>query len=157
MKVQETVKRETLKIAAGTIAMSAVMVIAFLLFGYYTNAVIIGAVLGSAAAVLDFFLLGLTVQKAAEIQAAHPIKNAETDDDNAEDESKKLFADPETAKLIKRKVQLSYYGRRAMLVLIAATGLTAFVNLVAVVVPMLFPKLIIQARNVAQKLPRGVK
>jgi len=155
MKVQKTVKRETLIIAAGTVVLTVIMVIVFLLLGYFECAVLTGAVLGAAAAILDFFLLGITVQKAAEIQAAHPIAQKETDEPQDEG-NKRVFADPETAKLIKREIQLSYYGRRAMLVLIAATGLTPYVNMIAVVVPMLFPKMIIHARNIAQRLPKGV-
>lgn len=65
MKVQETIRRETIRIAAGTIILTGVMLLIFALLGKMNAAVILGAVLGCCVAVLDFFLLGLTVQSAA--------------------------------------------------------------------------------------------
>ena len=65
MKIQEATKRETLHIAAGTLAFSAVMNGVFALLGRWDLTVLWGTLLGGGFAVLNFFLLGLTVQKMA--------------------------------------------------------------------------------------------
>ena len=73
MKIQEATKRETLHIAAGTLAFSAVMNGVFALLGRWDLTVLWGTLLGGGFAVLNFFLLGLTVQKMAgdQIGRAH--------------------------------------------------------------------------------------
>ena len=65
MKIQEATKRETLHIAAGTLAFSAVMNGVFALLGRWDLTVLWGTLLGGGFAVLNFFLLGLTVQEMA--------------------------------------------------------------------------------------------
>ena len=64
MKIQKAIKKETLHIAEGTLAISAVMCAVFALLHKFSFAVVLGALLGSAVAILNFFLLGLSVQAA---------------------------------------------------------------------------------------------
>ena len=157
MKVQQTIKTETIKIAAGSFVLTALMVTVFAIAGKIDATVFGGAIIGWFAAVLDFFLLGLTVQKAARIQAEHPIKVQPENESGSDDETEnKQFSDPETAARIKRTIRLSYYGRRLMLLAVAATGLTKYISLLAVIVPMLFPKLVIQLKNLIGLIPKGV-
>ena len=57
MKVDTTVRRETLYIAGWVVFLSAIMEIVFLVAGFWDYTVILGNL-------LNFFLMGLTVQRA---------------------------------------------------------------------------------------------
>ena len=63
---QPTVIRETKRIAAGVCVMVAVMLAVYFAMGRFSAGVAVGAALGGAYGVLNFFLLGMTVQKAAQ-------------------------------------------------------------------------------------------
>jgi hypothetical protein len=65
MKLQSATKRETLRIGAGTLACAAVMNLVYVLLGRWNVQVLAGTALGIVGAVGNFFLLALTVQKAA--------------------------------------------------------------------------------------------
>ena len=65
MKIQKAVKDETIHIALGVLVLSVLMQAVFLLIGQWNSAVLWGNVLGGVYAVLNFFILGLTVQKVA--------------------------------------------------------------------------------------------
>ncbi|MCI9263786.1 MAG: ATP synthase subunit I [Oscillospiraceae bacterium] len=65
MKIQQATKRETLHIALGTLCFSAVLQLAFFLLGRWEPGVLWGNLLGGGYAVVNFFALGLTVQKMA--------------------------------------------------------------------------------------------
>lgn len=65
MKIQEATRRETLHIAVGALCFSAVMNGIFFLLGRWDLSVLWGSLLGGGYAVLNFFALGLTVQKIA--------------------------------------------------------------------------------------------
>ena len=66
MKVQAPVKTETRRIAVGVAVLSALMLIVFVLIGRFDWTVLWGTLLGGGYAVLNFFLMALTVQHAAE-------------------------------------------------------------------------------------------
>ena len=68
MKPDPTVLRETRRLFFGLLTVSAAINLLYALLGKWDYTVLTGAVLGTLAAVLNFFLLGLTVQKAAETQ-----------------------------------------------------------------------------------------
>ena len=61
-KIDATVKRETLYIGLWTLVMSVFMEAVFLVIQKWDYTVLLGNLLGFAASVLNFFLLGLTVQ-----------------------------------------------------------------------------------------------
>lgn len=63
-KVDETVKQETFFIAFSAIILSMLMEAVFLILKKWDYTVLLGNILGGGATVLNFFLLGLTVQKA---------------------------------------------------------------------------------------------
>ena len=110
MKIQEATKRETLHIAAGTLAFSAVMNGVFALLGRWDFAV------------LNFFLLGLTVQKMA--------------------------GDPNEKKG-KLVLQLSYSLRMLATLAVVVLGVKlACFSWVATVIPLLFPRLTILAMQI---------
>ena len=65
MQVQQATWRETGHIALGVLAFSAVMELVFLAIGRWEPGVLWGNLLGGGYAVMNFFLLGLTVQGVA--------------------------------------------------------------------------------------------
>lgn len=119
MKIQEATRRETAHIALGVLAFSAVMNFVFLLLGHWDITVLWGNLLGGGFAVLNFFLLGLSIQKLAA----------------AADEKRGRAA-----------LQLSYSTRMLATVLVAAlaVALPCFCW-PAAVIPLFFPRLTIFA------------
>lgn len=118
-KIDPTVVRETLYIAAFTLIFSGIMEAVFLLLGYWNYSVVLGNLLGFIATVLNFFLMGFTVQKA-------------------------VLLDEEDAK---KRVKLSQSLRTLMLVGFAAVGcIFKCFNPIAVLVPLLFPRIAILFR-----------
>ncbi len=63
-KIDKVVLRETAYIAIWTIIFSALLQSTFLMLGKWSVSVLLGNVYSGAAAVLNFFLMGLSVQKA---------------------------------------------------------------------------------------------
>ena len=117
MKVQETVKKETMHIAVGTLLFTAVMLLVFFILGRLDQPVVLGALLGSSFAILNFFLLGLSVQKSVS-------------SDNAT-----------RGKLV---MTLSYSLRMLAMMGVVVAGLALpYFSWVTVVVPQFFPRLTI--------------
>lgn len=118
-KFDPTVLKETVYIAAFGLIFSALMEAVYLIIGAWDYTVILGNLLGYAASVLNFFLMAYTVQLSVGAE---------------EDEAKK-------------KVKLSQSLRMLMLVVFAAVGgIFKCFNLVAVLVPLLFPRIAILFR-----------
>ena len=63
-KIDKVVLRETAYIAIWTLIFSALLQSTFLMLGKWSVPVVLGNVYGAAAAVLNFFAMGLSVQKA---------------------------------------------------------------------------------------------
>lgn len=64
MKIDATVKKETLYVTCGMLVMSALMQAVFLAIGKWHVGVVYSNLLVGAAMVANFFAMGLTVQKA---------------------------------------------------------------------------------------------
>lgn len=124
MRIEKTVLRETRMIALGTLALAAVEQLVFLAFGAYGYDVLFGTLLSGGAAVLNFFLLGLTVQRAMSVG---------TPDDTK-------------AKSIMR---LSQTVRSFALLAVLAVGvLLDCFSTIAVLVTVLFPRIAIFFRQI---------
>lgn len=123
-KVDKTVAKETIYIAVVTLILSMLMQSVLLIIHFWDYTVLLGNVLGYTAAVLNFFLMGLTVQKAVTM---------------SEDEAK-------------TRVKFSQMLRLFMLVLFAiAAGVCKCFNLIAFVIPLLFPRIAITFRPLLDK------
>ena len=73
-KPQQSIVKETKRIAVGTVIMLVVMLAVYAVLGKFTVGVLLGGLLGSAYAIFNFFLLGMTLQKSASMtdqQMAH--------------------------------------------------------------------------------------
>ncbi len=65
MNIQQATKKETLHIAVGVLCFSVILNLVFVLLKQWGLPVLWGNLLGGGFAVLNFFALGLTVQKMA--------------------------------------------------------------------------------------------
>lgn len=101
MKVNNIVKKETKNIAIGILICSAITQVIFLIFRQYSLAVFLGSLYGGIIALLNFFLMGLAVQKTADM------------------------ADPAAAKL---KMQASYSMRQIGIFIFLGVGMYIGVN-----------------------------
>ena len=116
MKLAPSIKKETGHIALGVLAGDAIMLVVFALLKRLDYTVVLGAVLGSAAAIGNFLLMAINLQKAME--------------------------DPDRAKLL---VQRSYTQRMLGMVIVMIAGFAApCFHVVAVVIPFLLPSVTIK-------------
>ena len=115
--MSDVVKKEAGYIAAGTVLLSALVQIVWAVFFEYDLSVFIGGLWGGAVAILNFILMGITVQKVAS-------------------EPDQLSA--------KRRMQASYQFR--MMLTIFATVLAIIVpgvNWIMAAISLFFPRLTI--------------
>ena len=123
-KIDPTVVRETYYIFTFTIILSVFMEAVFLIIGKWDLTVLFGNILGAAAAVGNFLLLGLTVQSAV------------------------LKEEKEARNLIKLSQTLRFF----LLIAVAVVGyLVPIFNPIAVVIPLLFPRVAIALRPLVMK------
>ncbi|MDD2956469.1 MAG: ATP synthase subunit I [Oscillospiraceae bacterium] len=116
-KISPAVRKETLHIAEGTGILTAVMLAVFALLGRFDLPVLWGSLMGGAVAILNFFLLGLTVQRATQ----------------EEDQAR-----------MKMRMQFSYSVRMLLMLVVCFVGFRlSMFNGVAVLLEMLFPRITI--------------
>ena len=161
MKVQQTVKDETKRLAAGVVILAVAMIGVYLILGRLTGAVALGAAWGCAIAVLNFFLMALTVQRAAEKMNGVRLPSYE-EKDAAEEERDPDAKEPspavETPEIMqaKREMQTSYTLRMLMVAVLAAIGVALpFMDAVAVLIPLLFPRIVVMVISFVQTHRKG--
>lgn len=124
MKIDKAVQRETSYISIWVLVLSAVMEIIFLVLGKWDYTVILGNLLGGLIAVVNFFLMGLTVQKAVQKE---------------EKEARNL-------------IKISQGLRMLLIIATAALGLSLhFFNSITVLVSLFFPRIAILFRQFFEK------
>ncbi|MBQ2316249.1 MAG: hypothetical protein II372_03000 [Clostridia bacterium] len=124
LKVDKTVLKETKYIAAVTVILSVLLQAVFLIIHKWNYTVLLGNVLGAAAATGNFFLMGLTVQRAVRLD---------------EKEAKTLMKSSQTL----RNFGLFVIGMIGVL-------LSVF-NTVTVLVPLFFPRFAILLKPFVDK------
>lgn len=123
-KIDSTVLAETKYIATVTLLLSLLMQAVFLVISRWDLTVLWGNLWGAFAAVLNFFLMGLTVQAA-------------------------LSKDEKEAKNL---VKFSQSARLFLLLILAGIGyLLPCFHTIAVVVPLLFPRIGVALRPIFKK------
>ena len=123
-KVDPTVRKETGFIAGFVLVGSLAMEAVYLLLGAWTLPVLLGNLLGAALAVGNFLLMGLTIQKAL---------------GKSEEDAKKLM-------------KLSQQLRMLMLLVGCVLGSAlACCDLVATLIPLLFPRIAVMIRGLTGK------
>lgn len=125
MKIQKAIWKETVHITLGVVVLSVLMQLVFLLIGKWDMTVLCGTLLGSTYSILNFFILGLTVQK---------------------------VANEGNEKQGKNWMQFSYSCRMMGTMLVVFMGLSMpWFNWVAVFLPQLFPRITIAAMGFTGK------
>jgi len=124
MKLNETVRREVIYISVWVAIMSAVMEAIFLIIGKWDYTVLLGNLLSAFAAILNFLLMGISVQIAV-----------------SKDE-----------KGARNVVKLSQSLRNLMLFAFAALGvLLPCFNTWSSIIPLLFPSIAVLLRKFLNK------
>lgn len=119
-KTSSAIAKTTGQIALGELVGIAVMVAAFAVLGHFDYTVVTGAVLGGAGAVLNFFLMSLTVKKSAGRGTQG-----------------------------KNRMILSYFLRMLLMVGVMVVGIVCpYFHWLAVMLPYLMPTLTIYAMRV---------
>ena len=125
MKPQKAVVQESRRIAIGVAILCAAMLVVFLLLGKMTWLVALGALIGYAVAVGNFFFMAMDVQRVTE--------NFDPNDE----------ADLKRAKA---KMRASYNRRMLALVVILGASIWFLkADWIAALLPQLFPRFVIQA------------
>ena len=123
-RIDKTVLKETAFVAAGTVLLSVAAQIVFAVLGRWDIKVLSGNLLSAFAAILNFFLMGITVQLAMV----------------REGKDRENF------------IRLSLLVRTALLFGIVVAGvLLPYFNLITVFVPLFFPRIVIMFRPVFMK------
>jgi hypothetical protein len=123
-KIDSVVIKETAYIGVWALILSAAMQAVFLLLGKWEYTVLLGNILGAGAAVLNFFLMGITVQIA-------------------------LVKEEKEAR---QTVKTSQSLRMLLLILIPVLALVfPCFNPIAAVIPLLFPRIAIIFRQLFDK------
>lgn len=125
MKVDHTILKETRYIALWVLVFSIFEQAVFLIAGIWDYTALTGNLLGAFFAIFNFFLMGLSVQKAIS-----------KEDDKAR----------------KTVMRASLLYRNMMLLAVAALGaLLPVFNVFAVIVPLFFPRIAIALRPIFKK------
>lgn len=124
IRLENEVKKNLIYIAVWTGALSIVLEAAFLIAGFWDIFVLVGNLVGSFAAVFNFYLLCVTVQKALEMDKEKAMK----------------------------KVRLSKSLRMLVMAAICALGIWLLkANPWATVIPLLFPRVALTVYSVRHK------
>ncbi len=118
-KIEAAVLKETKYISLWVLVLSALMQAVFLVIGKWDHTVLLGNVLSGIAVVLNFFLMGITIQNALE---------------KDEKDAKSAM-----------KLSQTYRFLFLIIVLVIGAAVPCF-NIWAVVIPMLFPRIAIAFR-----------
>lgn len=123
-KIDKTIVKETKYISLWIFLLSVLMQAVFLVLGKWDYTVLFGSVLSGSASVLNFFLMGITVQKALE-----------KDEKDA-----------------KNSMRVSQIYRFLFLVVVVIVGVVLpYFNIWTVLITMFFPRIAIAFRPVFDK------
>ena len=130
MKIEHAVKKETLYISVLSFVFSILFQLAFIVLKKWNITIVFGNLLGLLSALLNFFLMALTVQQAVKKEDEKEMKN-----------------------YIKRSQML----RNLMLIVLIGSGalLDNYFNIVALLAPLLFPRIAIFVRPLFIKEESG--
>ncbi|MEE1047087.1 MAG: ATP synthase subunit I [Clostridia bacterium] len=126
-KIDKTVIKETKYIGSWVVLLSAVMEAVFLVLGKWDYTVLLGNILTGIAGVLNFLLMGITVQKAVEKEE----------------------------KAARAAMKVSQMYRTLFMLVVVIIGVVApCFNIWAVIIPLFFPRIAIAIRPILDKAGR---
>ena len=155
MKLQPAIKKETLRMGVGVGLLSLVMLGVFAALGRLDWPVVWGTMLGGGFAALNFFLMALGVQLAAEkMNGVQLPPEPETEDGETPAEKPPLTEEAAARQReMKRIVQRSYYLRLALTIAVAVAAVKIpAVNPVPALIALLFPRIVIALQPLTNKI-----
>ncbi len=124
-KIDKVVIRETVYIAVWTLIFSAILQAVFLVIGKWDYTVLLGNLLSGTASVLNFFMMGITVQKA--------LQKSEKD--------------------AQQQIKASGMIRLFCLAVVAGVGvLLDCFHFLTVLIPLFFPRITVMLRPLFEKM-----
>ena len=136
MKPDTAVRRETARVAAGVFGLIAVMLIIYAVIGKFSTKVLLGAVYTGILTVINFFIMGLTVQG---------VTNRAAEKERSEQELADLTIE------MKNRMKLSYNLRMIGLFALLVVGLAVFkFDPLATILPILFPTIVIRVLQIME-------
>ena len=142
MKIEPAVREQTKAVAVGVLILTVLMIGVFLVIGQFDWTVLTGAALGAVTGIANFFLMAMTLQKAADGMENYPAPAPEAEEGQEDEKDAPLS---EGAKKGRSSYRLSYALRMLGVGAVAALGVALpFFNTYAVLIPLLFPGLVIR-------------
>ena len=136
MRPDRAVRRETLRVAAGVFALVAVMLAVYAVLGKLTAKVALGGIYTGILTVINFFIMGLTVQGVTDRAAEKERSEQELADLTIE---------------MKNRMKLSYNARMIGLLALIVVGLTVFkFDPLATILPVLFPTIVVRVLQIME-------
>ena len=136
MKPDYAVRRETARVAAGVFALVAVMLAVYAVIGKFSVPALLGGVYTGLLTVVNFFIMGMTVQGITDRAA----EKARTEQEIAE-----LTLE------MKNRMKLSYNLRMIALFALMVVGISVFkFDPIATILPILFPTLVIRVLQIME-------
>ena len=136
MKPDSAVRRETARVAAGVFALVAVMLIVYAVIGKFSVPVLLGGVYTGLLTVVNFFIMGLTVQG---------VTNRAAERERTEQELQDLTIE------MKNRMKLSYNVRMIALFALLVLGIAVFkFDPLATILPVVFPTIVIRVLQILE-------
>ena len=136
MKPDSAVRRETARVAAGVFALVAVMLAVYAVIGKFSVPALLGGVYTGLLTVVNFFVMGMTVQG---------ITNRAAEKARTEQEIAELTLE------MKNRMKLSYNLRMIARFALMVAGIAVFkFDPIATILPILFPSLVIRVLQIME-------
>ena len=136
MKPDSAVRRETARVAAGVFALVAVMLAVYAVIGKFSVPALLGGVYTGLLTVVNFFIMGMTVQG---------ITNRAAEKARTEQEIVELTLE------MKNRMKLSYNLRMIALFALMVAGIAVFkFDPIATILPILFPTIVIRVLQIME-------
>ena len=136
MKPDSAVRRETARVATGVFALVAVMLAVYAVIGKFSVPALLGGVYTGLLTVVNFFIMGMTVQG---------ITNRAAEKARTEQEIVELTLE------MKNRMKLSYNLRMIALFALLVAGIAVFkFDPIATILPILFPSIVIRVLQIME-------
>lgn len=136
MKPDSAVRRETARVAAGVFALVAAMLVVYAIIGKFSVSALLGGVYTGLLTVVNFFVMGMTVQG---------ITNRAAEKARTEQEIAELTLE------MKNRMKLSYNFRMIALFALMVVGISVFkFDPIATILPILFPTIVIRVLQIME-------
>lgn len=136
MKPDNAVRRETARVAVGVLGMVAVMLLVYAIIGKFSAKVALGGIYTGLLTVLNFFVMGLTVQG---------VTNRAAEKERTEQELADLAIE------MKNRMKVSYNLRMIALFVLLVLGIAVFkFDPLATILPVIFPTIVIRVLQIME-------